>query len=417
MRRREALRWMSAAVAGGAMSAYRFDFGETLKAQSRTDWAARIAELPRPEEGEIVLTAVGDMIISSPAADRKEESARQMYEVLRKSDVAFGNCEQAIASVGYLQPKAAVMGWPSILDDFQTAGFDLLALANNHYMDLGEEAALQGLDEIHRRGFTTGGGGKNLAEALAPGVREVKGLRVGLLAFWCAEDGFNPPGYMELARAGENKAGIAIVAGFHVEIPGNAGRSYLLPRATDLEVLRKAVEQARNQVDFLMVSFHMHWSGPSRKEVAEGRKIICRAAVDAGADLVVGHGPHILNGVEIHRGKPILHSLGHFYFQTVRDGRSLPQFMQSPAMVNLVETGFDTPEHRMTAIARVIVGSNGVRRLDMLPVTVDVKKDGNPSLAEPTHGTEIVKELQALSAPFGTRIRARDWYTEVEIPS
>src|SRR6185436_14975432 len=121
----------------------------------------------------------------------------------------------------------------------------------------------------------------------------------------------------------------------------------------------------RAQVDVLMVSFHQHWNvdvppaagrgrgaaPPARtlvpaqldsvaNQVAEGRKLICRSAIDAGADLVVGHGPHVLNGVEMYKGKPILYSLGHFYMQILSDGKALPRLGLSPSLVRLAEDGW-----------------------------------------------------------------------------
>ena len=105
----------------------------------------------------------------------------------------------------------------------------------------------------------------------------------------------------------------------------------MLPQAADMRTMTEAVRRARADVDLLLISFHQHWDvdvppaangprptqAPPRtiipaqldrpgNQVAEGRKLICRSAIDAGADVVIGHGPHVLNGVEIYKGKPIL---------------------------------------------------------------------------------------------------------------
>jgi len=184
--RRQLLTGIGAAAAVGAVRPYSGAWFESLHAQGAPpDWPARIAALPRPAAGEIVVTAVGDMIISNPATGRPGPDVQQMYRVLRESDAAFGNCEEPIASVGFMYQKTSQMAWPPILDDFKTAGFNMLSGANNHYMDLGPEGLLQGLKESRSRGFTMAGAGSNLDEALAPGIRTVKGVRVGLLAFWC----------------------------------------------------------------------------------------------------------------------------------------------------------------------------------------------------------------------------------------
>jgi poly-gamma-glutamate capsule biosynthesis protein CapA/YwtB (metallophosphatase superfamily) len=416
MRRREALKWIGGVAAFSVASPrWANPLAAVPPQEIEGLWSDRVGQLEAPGPDEFVLTAVGDMIISSPASTRPEPQARQMYRVMREADLAFGNCEEAIASVGYIEPKASAMGWPSILDDFKAAGLDILALANNHYMDLGEEAALQGLEEMSDRGFVVAGAGKDLEGALSPGIATAKGRRVGTLAFWCAAATVDGTSYIERARATDSKPGVAVISGHEVTIPGGSGSSMLLPRASDLATLIDAVERARTQVDFLMVSFHMHWSRADRREVAEGRKIICRAAIDAGADLVIGHGPHVLNAIEIHRGKPILYSLGHFYLQALQNGKSLPQFTQSPSLVRFIESGFNTPEHRMTAVARMLVGESGVRRLDLLPVTVDIQKDGNPFFADSDEREHIMTELETLSAPYGTRIDRHGWFAEVHV--
>ena len=86
-----------------------------------------------------------------------------MYRVLREADVGFGNCEETIASIGFYGQRVA---YPSMLDDFKASGLNTLALSNNHFMDMGPAPALQGLDELRKRGFTVAGAGANLDAAL-----------------------------------------------------------------------------------------------------------------------------------------------------------------------------------------------------------------------------------------------------------
>ena len=434
MNRRQLLKYMGAAGAVGVLRPSEGWFA-ALRAQiAPPDWPARIAALPRPAAGEIVVTAVGDMIISSAATGRSSPDAQEMYRVLREADATFGNCEEPIATVGFMYQKAAQMAWPPVLDDLKAAGFTMLSNANNHYMDLGPEGLLQGLDESRKRGFAIAGAGKNLDEALTPGIRTVKGVRVGLLAFWC-----NPAqvgGYVDYARAGRDKPGVAIITGQQVTVPeGSGSRVAMLPQTADMRMLADAIGRARSQADFLMVSFHQHWGGPglayspgnpppSRNivpanlngpvnQVAEGRRLICRAAIDAGADLVVGHGPHVLNGVEIYKGKPILYSLGHYYMEITRDGKALPQFGFNPGMVFSVENNWFLEEHRWAAIARMFVRGGRVTRLQVLPVYMDVQKDGFPFLPADADCRKITNALQELSKPFGAELRTQEWYSEV----
>src|SRR5262245_1927305 len=103
MNRRQALQYIGAAGALGIVRASSPEWIAALKAQiAPSNWAARIAALPQPAAGEIVVTAVGDMIISSPAAARSGPDVQPMYKVLRDADVSFGNCEEPVASVGFM---------------------------------------------------------------------------------------------------------------------------------------------------------------------------------------------------------------------------------------------------------------------------------------------------------------------------
>jgi len=437
LQRRDALKWIGATTAVGALGpSMGGSWTVALDAQAPAiDWAARVSSLPGPSEGEIVISAVGDLIQSAPAANRPAPEAQQMYRILRESDIGFGNCEEAIASIGFYGQRVAP---PSMLDDFAAAGLNTLGLANNHFMDLGPAPALQGLAELRARGFTFAGAGATLDAALIPGIRTVKSARIGLLAFWCAPINFGTPAFIEQSRATASKPGQAMILGYQVIAPGSPAPA-LLPLASDMKMLAEAVARARSQVDFLMVSFHQHWGvaegggqgiippqqppprssvipadlSAARNEVSEGRKLILRATIDAGADLIIGHGGHILNGVEIYRGKPIVYSLGHFYNEGMKDGKALPQFLFSPSMITQIENGWWQEEQRWSAIARIFVKSGRVTRLDLIPITMDIQKDGLPNFPSDAVGQQIVNAAQVLSRPFGTNVRSKGWYAEV----
>jgi len=435
MNRRHALKSIAAATGALGLPALP-PLNRPAGAQSPgIDWAARVSALPRPQAGEVVITAVGDLMLSRPEASRPGPPVQEMYRVMREADIGFGNCEQVVASVGFYAQR---MAYPAILDDFKAAGLNSLSLANNHFMDMGPIPAVQGLEELRARDIQFAGCGRNLEEALAPGIKVVKGVRVGLMSFWCSAATFAPPAYMEQARAGVNKPGLAMIVGQQVTVPGS-DTPVLLPAAADMRMLADSVAKAKTQVDFLMVSFHQHWGGQegtgqgiippqpparrtsiiaadlnaARNHVNDGRKLICRAAVDAGADVILGHGNHVLNGVEIYKGKPILYSLGHFYIEGMKDGRALPQFFFSPTMVAQIENGWWLEEQRWSAIARLFVQGGRVTRLDLVPVTMDIQKDGLPSFADDALSQRIVGAVQTLSKPLGTDVRSRGWYAEV----
>jgi hypothetical protein len=267
-----------------------------------------------------------------------------------------------------------------------------------------------------------------------------KGQRVGLLAFLCAPEDFQQPANMAEFRAQADKSGIGLITGERVVVPGSP-IPLLLPNASDMRMLTDAVRRARAEVDVLMVSFHQHWdvdeapdAGPperasprtpgaivpaqldnARNRVAEGRKLICRSAIDAGADLVVGHGPHVLNGVELYKGKPILYSLGHFYMQILKDGKALPRMRMSPSLVRLAENNYLLEEHRWSAVARIFFRGGEVTRAQILPAFMDVQKDGYPMFPADADARTINDALRDLSRPFETDLRRSGWYSEIEL--
>jgi len=257
MNRRHALKSIAAATGALGLPALP-PLNRPAGAQSPgIDWAARVSALPRPQAGEVVITAVGDLMLSRPEASRPGPPVQEMYRVMREADIGFGNCEQVVASVGFYAQR---MAYPAILDDFKAAGLNSLSLANNHFMDMGPIPAMQGLEELRARDIQFAGCGRNLEEALAPGIKVVKGMRVGLMSFWCSAATFAPPAYMEQARAGVNKPGLAMIVGQQVTVPGS-DTPVLLPAAADMRMLADSVAKAKTQVDFLMVSFHQHWGG------------------------------------------------------------------------------------------------------------------------------------------------------------
>jgi poly-gamma-glutamate capsule biosynthesis protein CapA/YwtB (metallophosphatase superfamily) len=437
LKRRTALKWIGTAAALGVARLPIGALGRILHAQTATAWTARLAALPKPAADEIVIAAVGDMMINDPVSNRTLPEAQALYEVIRDADVAFGNCEGTLASRGVLRGGLPQTARPEILDDFKTSGFDMLSLANNHALDLGEVGLLQEIEEAKKRGLTIAGAGRNLDEATTAGVSTVKGQRVGLLAFLCAPEDFQRPDVMAEFRAQAGKSGIGLITGERVSVPGSP-IPLLLPQASDMRTMTEAVRRARAQVDVLMVSFHQHWNvdappgadRPQRRQaapphtivpaqldsagnqVAEGRKLICRSAVDAGADLVVGHGPHVLNGVEMYKGKPILYSLGHFYMQILRDGKALPKLELSPSLARLAEDGWYLEEYRWSAVARVFVRRGAVTRVQVLPAFMDVQKNGYPVFPSDADAQTINAALHELSRPFQTELRTAGWYSE-----
>ena len=153
--------------------------------------------------------------------------------------------------------------------------------------------------------------------------------------------------------------------------------------------------------------------------------MLFRRAVDSGADMVLGHGPHVLRGIEFYKGKPILYSLSNFIYQ-YRTPEAIPvdivhqrdSEMPRPTNVSVFDRR-DSPEVMEAVMARMVMNDGRLKKLQLIPVTIDDEGPlyGVPKLANDRRGAEILATVQRLSAPYGTRIEIKGWYGEVVLPA
>ncbi len=200
------------------------------------------------------------------------------------------------------------------------------------------------------------------------------------------------------------------------------------PHEGDLAGNLAAIREARRQADWVIVSLHCHEQKAQLEEPPDFLIAVAHAAIDAGADLVVGHGPHILRGIEVYRSRPILYSLGNFIFQNEtlpripQDmyERELPEDAQRNAASATPADVFDArsdndhrgfpakPECWETLAVRALLSPDGLMRLAMHPATLGFgaprPQRGRPVLATRGDAQRILDRVQALSEPFGTHL-------------
>ncbi|MFC1917715.1 CapA family protein [Chloroflexota bacterium] len=251
--------------------------------------------------------------------------------VLRDGDFTLGVLEgplcQPLPDVGRKSWGAMLRMPPEAADALKRAGFDSVILANNHTMDFGAEGMLQTLANLDRVGISYSGGGKDIHEARKPAILERDGVKLAVLSY----SSIFVPG---LFPAGENKAGIATITvdtSYQIPItlaynPGLIPRIINTPRETDFQQMREDVRLARTLADIVLVN--LHWGVPNRVNAnASGIPVknvpfytlayqeeMGRATIDAGADMVIGHHPLRLQGVEVYQGKLIFYSLSPLIF-------------------------------------------------------------------------------------------------------
>ena len=253
------------------------------------------------------LYMTGDLVLDEPNADVFFDPARAM---LSEADLLIGHVEvphttRGVESVGDIPAPASD---PENLRPVGRAGFHMVSLAGNHIHDRGGEGIEDTIANLAEQGVATAGAGLNLAEARRPGLVTKRGLRVGLLSYNCVgpKEGW----------AGPKRAGCAylkIITHYELENanPGGPPKVYTFADPDTVEAMQADIAAIRAQVDVLVVSFHkgvVH----TPAHIAMYERAVSRAAIEAGADIVIGHHSHILRGVEVWRGKPIFHGLGNF---------------------------------------------------------------------------------------------------------
>ena len=260
----------------------------------------------------VSIAAVGDILLPPKPLDWEDERLVELAERLRHVDFALGNMESPLVDSGFPIPKIDIARADrSHGKSLAQLGFSAMTLANNHLMDYGPRGLKSTLKTLRKAGIQCVGAGSNRATAFRHAVLEKDGVKVAFLgahAYYHSSWEHYPDPF----RADGEEPGAAVVQGYGVRLP--SGEVTIAPAERFLAYLTEAVAKAKKDADFVVLALHTHWGTDDLICVDEGRRTITHAAVDAGADLIFGHGPHVFNGVEYYKGVFIAHSLGNFFF-------------------------------------------------------------------------------------------------------
>ena len=288
--------------------------------------------LPGEGDGRVSLLFGGDIYLSDHvlnAYDKAGGVAGILDEGLRNeiasADIFMANEEFPFSDRGSAaEDKQFTFRLPpSRLHIMQEIGPDILTLANNHILDYGTDALLDTCALLDEAGIRRVGAGANLDDAKKLEVMEVKGKKIGFLA----------------------ASRVIPVSSW------TAGKSHPGVLTTyDPAILLKEIQAAGEQCDYLAV--YIHWGIERNTEPEEYQRTLARQYIDAGADLVVGSHPHVLQGIEYYKGKPILYSLGNFVF-----GSSIPQTM-------LVRVDVDEENEAVLSVIPATSSAGYTRQMD-----------------------------------------------------
>ncbi|PLS16829.1 capsular biosynthesis protein [Bacillus sp. M6-12] len=210
----------------------------------------------------------------------------QVKSEVLKSDIAVANLESAVTTRTEKESKQYTFkSDPKSLAGLKNAGFDIVSLANNHSMDYKKAGLTDTLNNLKKYNLTFIGAGVNSKAAYAAHTQIVKGKRIKFLAFSRVLP-------TTLWIAGFNRAGLA--TGY------------------DLKLMQTRIKEERKTADYLFV--YIHW-GKEKSKIPEAfQRDWARKMIDSGADGIIGSHPHVLQGFEYYKGKPIAYSLGNFLF-------------------------------------------------------------------------------------------------------
>ncbi len=420
----------------------------------------------------LTVAAGGDCIFTRRIRQIDDPDFLALARVFQTADIGFGNCEMTFHDLATGYPAATgacgdlnLVSDPTIVRDLAWAGINLMTVANNHGGDYGPAGLLATLDNLRAADITAAGGGLNIAQARAPNFRSTSRGRVALVG--CASSfragSEASPGHAEIpGRPGVSPLRIRTVYGLprerlaairdtqaamersqgnptassvsEVRFLGNVFREAPEPTVMseanpeDVHAIVAEVGRARAESDLVLVTIHAHESGRSREEPAAFLQPFARACIDAGAHAFFGHGPHVIRGIEMYRGRPIFYSLGNFYFQTetieqipqeIYDTCEIPSRSPSDFFKKVMGRMFEEDVFWEAIAPRLVFEDGRLTEATLHPVDLrrhePATRRGTPVLARGAVADRILHRQADLSRAFGTAITVADGIARIKL--
>lgn len=312
------------------------------------------AQQAPPTSNQVTFSFVGDVLLTDTVGDVMKQNGydfpyKKLTSELQAADFTIANLESPFTDKGQKQTKEYVYrSSPLALPALMQAGVDMVNLANNHIMDYGQVGLVDTMDYLDHAGMMRVGAGHDDQEAYKPVIVEKKGRKIAVFGFSRVV-----PAVSWYAAKGH---------------PGVAG-------VYDSKRALEAIKKAREEVDLIVVI--AHW-GEERKDLHNKIQTdLAHSFIDAGADLIVGGHPHVLQGFEQYKGKWIAYSMGNFIFTTRADA----------------------PNTWDSGILNASCSMERVCELELIPVFT---KWASPERMKPEDGTKLFQRLNKVS--IGARI-------------
>lgn len=443
------------------------------------DWSQDMAmKIQEP----FTLASVGDVIIMRPASQSTDRGLQSVLDLLRSSDVAFGNFESIIRDERtFVGPLGGSMtGTKEVAADLKAMGFKLMNRAGNHLLDSGQEGLFETTRLMDEAGLVYAGVGRNLNEARAPRFVETPKGRIGLVGMHSltgagqqsrlsatydvgitgGRPGLNALGVTSaIAVTADHLAALKKVKdavysrrneysnpigapaadaadqislfGTLYKVGNKPGDLTYTMNANDLRDNLQSIKNGKHYSDFMIATIHAHQGHTLLQPFLfedtppDFLTALAHQTIDNGADAFVGHGPHILRGIEIYKGKPIFYNLGEFFREwdwscdcnVTQDG----DLTQAEDVVKRLEArGVVEPINYEAAVAVSKFDKGQLQEVRIYPTwgrqDGPLSQRGRPMTAPPAIAQRILQRLQKLSAPFGTQIAIEDNVGVIRLP-
>jgi poly-gamma-glutamate capsule biosynthesis protein CapA/YwtB (metallophosphatase superfamily) len=423
--------------------------------------ATLVAAGPRAADRDtLTLALAGDSLMTRTFSAVDDPQFLRVIDLVRGADAAFTNFEMLLHDFEPYPMNESGGTWmrgdPAVAKDLAWAGFDMVSRANNHAGDYGVEGMRLTTKYLGAAGLVQAGVGENLDEAREAKFFESPKGRVAIVSVAST--------FPDHARAGRARAGVRGRPGLNplrftttYRLPSNtletlrgvardlglrpseAGRELRFlngrfvagetsairtePRKEDVDEIAAVVRNASRLADKVLVTIHAHEGLPGNRAMpADFLTAFAHAMIDAGADVFAGHGPHVLRGVEIYKGKPILYSLGDFVFENDLVQR-LPadayDQMGLDALAGVADFDDARSDHDRrsypadremweSVIATVRWRGKTLDDLTLHPISLGFGRSrmerGRPAIADAQLAGKIVNDVATRSKPFGTNI-------------
>ncbi|MFC1930404.1 CapA family protein [Chloroflexota bacterium] len=363
----------------------------------------------------VVIHLAGDVGPRRVEYGEEPESLFAMaHKKIKEADISFCHLERILSTRGCMQHRDRPTWYgrhhPDNVKSLVFAGFNVVSHAANNCFDYGPEALLDTLEILKINNIQVTGAGKDIQEARQPAIIEKKGVKVGFLSF-CSV-------MAEEYEAREEKPGctpIRVSTFYEVQDPqpGNPPKIITIPLEDDVKAMEEDIQKLRNKVDVLIVS--QHWGTHQYGVISMYQPVVGHRAIDAGADLIVGHHSGLIHHIEQYKGKFIFYALGNFALETPHHLKPPPgAFSKRISSTHIkwdVEPGWERypgpRERRYVIMVRCTIRDGTIQKISFLPVYINQRAEPEFLTSADTRFHEVFNYTDKMCKELGTNLTVK----------